>query len=89
MLRMVDGLRGFLSHGTQSIHDHASTGNVGSQADRDLDKCPKIMMLWKGGVLAIRKNCNLLDSCRLSEEINSLNKLLSTNMAAPHLLQKQ
>ena len=34
-LSTVDGLRDFQSHGTRSTHDYASTGNVGSQADRD------------------------------------------------------
>ena len=31
----VDGLQHLPSRGPQSTHDHASTGNAGSKADRD------------------------------------------------------
>ena len=34
-LSTVDRLRDFPSRATQSTHDQASTGNVGSQADRE------------------------------------------------------
>ena len=34
-LSTVDGLRDLPSRGPQSTRDHASTGNAGSQADRD------------------------------------------------------
>ena len=49
----VDGLRDVRSREPQSTHDHASTGNIGSQADTILieivnpDKYPKIMMPWR------------------------------------------
>ena len=37
-LSTVDGLRNFQSRETQSTHDQASTGNVGSQADSDRER---------------------------------------------------
>ena len=38
MQSTVDGLRDFPSRETQSTHDQASTGNVGSQADSDRER---------------------------------------------------